>query len=71
MSERRDFALAGARPQYAPDRAVDVLHIDLHLRPDIDAKTLHGVCTTTVAAIEDGVARLRLDAVDLNVESVE
>jgi aminopeptidase N len=49
---------------------VDVLHIDLRLRPDLDAKRLDGVCTTRVRAIEDGVARLVLDAVDLEVASV-
>ncbi|GAC1408473.1 MAG: M1 family metallopeptidase [Candidatus Velthaea sp.] len=70
MSEHRPFALAGARLQYGPDKVVAVLHIDLHLRPDLAAKTLHGVCTTTVEAIEAGVASVRLDAVDLLIESV-
>ncbi|GAC1533280.1 MAG: M1 family aminopeptidase [Candidatus Velthaea sp.] len=70
MSEHRPFALAGARLQYGPDKVVDVLHIDLHLHPDLVAKTLRGVCTTTVKAIEDGVTMVRLDAVDLQVESV-
>jgi aminopeptidase N len=70
LSDHRPFALPGARPQYGPDKVVDVLHIDLHLRPDLDAKRLDAVCTTTVRAIEDGVGRLVLDAVDLEVASV-
>ena len=70
MSDHRPFALPGARPQYGPDKCVDVLHIDLHLRPDLAAKRLDGVTTTTVRAIEDGVARLVLDAVDLDVRAV-
>ncbi len=70
MSEHRSFALAGARPHYGPDKVVDVIHIDLHLRPDHAAKTLHGVCTQTVEAIEDGVRSVRLDAVDLDVSAV-
>ena len=70
MSEHRSFALAGAQPQYGPDKVVDVLHIDLVLRPDPVAKTLHGVCTQTVEAIEDGVATVVLDAVDLDVQAV-
>ncbi len=70
MSDRRPFALAGARPHYAPDKVVDVVHIDLYLQPDFSAKTLSGVCTQTVAAIEDGLAAVRLDAVDLDVTSV-
>ena len=70
MSDHRPFALPGARPQYGPDKNVDVLHIDLHLRPDIDRKRLDAICTTTVRGIEDGVARLVLDAVDLQVHAV-
>ncbi len=70
MSDHRPFALPGARPQYGPDKVVDVVHIDLRLQPDIERKRLDAVCTTTVRAIEDGVARLVLDAVDLDVRSV-
>jgi aminopeptidase N len=70
LSEHRSFALPGARPQYGPDKVVDVLHIDLRLRPDLERKRLDAVCTTTVRAIEDGVALLALDAVDLDVASV-
>jgi aminopeptidase N len=70
LNEHRPFALTGATPQYGPDKVVDVLHIDLHLRPDLDAKLLHGVCTTTVTAIEDGVRSVRMDATDLSIASV-
>jgi aminopeptidase N len=49
---------------------VDVLHIHLDLRPDVEKKRLDAVCTTRVRAIEDGVARIVLDAVDLEVASV-
>jgi len=70
MSDHRPFALPGARPQYGPDKVVDVLHIHLDLRPDLERKRLDAVCVTTVRAIEDGVAQLRLDAVDLIVERV-
>ncbi len=70
MSDHRPFALAGARAHYGPDKVVDVVHIDLHLRPDFATKTLHGICTQTVEAIEDFVGSVRLDAVDLEVTSV-
>ncbi len=70
MSERLPFALPGARPQYGPDRVVRVEHIDLHVRPDFRAKTLHGTVTTRVRAIEEGVRSLRLDAVDLTIDAV-
>jgi aminopeptidase N len=70
VSDHRTFALPGARPQYGPDKMVEVLHIDLYLRPDIVRERLDGVCTTTVRAIDDSVPRLVLDAVDLDVRSV-
>jgi aminopeptidase N len=70
MSERLPFALPGARPHYGPDRVVRVVHLDLHLRPDFAAKTLYGEVTTRVRAIEGGVRRLRLDAVDLTIDAV-
>src|SRR6202011_300468 len=70
LSDHRSFALPGARPQYGPDKVVDVLHIDLRLRPDVEATALDAGGTTTVRAIEDGVARLALDAVDLEIASV-
>jgi aminopeptidase N len=70
VSDRRQFALPGARPQYGPDKRVDVLHIHLDLRPDIERKRLDAHCVTTVRAIEDGVARLVLDAVDLQIAAV-
>ena len=70
MSDHRPFALPGARFQYGPDKVVDVLHIHLTLRPDIERRRLDARCTTTVQAIEDGVGRLVLDAVDLHVHAV-
>lgn len=70
MTDRLSFALPGARPHYGPDRVVRVEHIDLHLRPVFAAKTLFGEVTTRVRAIEDGVRRLRLDAVDLTIDGV-
>ncbi|HYZ16748.1 MAG TPA: M1 family aminopeptidase [Candidatus Acidoferrum sp.] len=70
MSDHRPFTLPGARPQYGPDKLVDVVHIDLRLRPQLEAKRLEGLCTTTVRGIEEGVGRLVLDAVDLAVRTV-
>lgn len=66
----RAFPLAGSTPQYGPDKTVDVLHIDLHLTPDLEAQTLDGVCTTTVRVLDESVSVLALDAVDLAVSSV-
>jgi aminopeptidase N len=70
LTDRLPFALPGARPQYGPDRVVRVEHIDLHVRPVFATKTLHGVVTTRVRAIEDGVRSLHLDAADLAIDAV-
>jgi len=70
LSDHRPFALPGAELHYGPDKTVDVLHIHLTLRPDIERRRLDAHCTTTVQAIEDGIARLALDAVDLHVRAV-
>lgn len=71
FDDRRAFALPGARPQYGPDKSVDVEHIDLHITPNIDEASIEGRCTTTVRAIDEDVAQLTLDAVDLDVRAVE
>jgi aminopeptidase N len=65
------FALPGARPQYGPDKIVAVEQIDLQLTPGLAEESLDGVCTTTVRAFDEPVARLTLDAVDLEVSRVE
>jgi aminopeptidase N len=70
LEQRRPFPLPGSQPQYGPDRPLRVLHIDLHLRPDLEARTLEGVCTTSVRAIEDGVPHIVLDAIDLEILDV-
>lgn len=67
---RRAFALPGSTLHYGPDKTVDVEHIDLRLTPDLEARRLDGVCSTTVRALDEPVNSLSLDAVDLNVESV-
>jgi aminopeptidase N len=70
-NEHLPFALPGARPRYGPDKIVAVEEIDLHLAPDIDAESIDGVCSTTVRAFDEPVARLVLDAVDLQIERVD
>jgi aminopeptidase N len=70
-SGHRAFALPGSSLRYGPDKLVDVVHIDLHLTPDLEAQRLDGVCTTTVRALDEAVPALTLDAVDLRIGSVE
>ena len=66
----RSFELPGAAPHYGPDKTVDVEHIALHLVPDLEAHALEGNCTTTVRALDEPVASLSLDAVDLQIKGV-
>ncbi|MFN2529620.1 MAG: M1 family metallopeptidase [Candidatus Baltobacteraceae bacterium] len=63
----RRFELPGAAPHYGPDKTVDVEHIHLHLVPDLATHTLDGECTTTVRALDEDVAELEMDAVDLEI----
>ena len=70
-SGHRPFALPGSSLRYGPDKLVDVLHIDLHLTPDLERARLDGICTTTVRALDEPVSTLSLDAVDLKIASVQ
>src|SRR5262249_61714403 len=67
---RRAFALADAQPHYAPDRPCDIVHITLSLRLDIAQQSLRGTCATTVRAVQEAIACLTLDAVDLPIAQV-
>lgn len=67
---RRAFALADSRPQYAPDRPCDVVHIALTLTLDLAQKTVRGTCATTVRAMSDAVTSIDLDAVALQIAEV-
>ncbi len=66
----KSFVSPGAKPQYNPDRPGQVKHIFLDLSLDIPSETVRGTCKITLAPIRDGVERLHLDAVNLNIESV-
>ncbi len=66
----KSFVSPGAKPQYNPDRPGQVKHIFLDLSLDIPNQTVRGTCKITLAPISNGVERLHLDAVNLNIESV-
>jgi aminopeptidase N len=67
----KSFELPGARPHYNPDRPGQVKHIFLDLALDIPNKSFQGTCTITLAPIRNGINQLVLDAVNLNIESVQ
>ena len=67
----KSFELPGARPHYTPDRPGQVEHIFLDLVLDIPNQSYQGVCLTRLNPIRDGIDRLTLDAVSLNIQSVK
>jgi aminopeptidase N len=70
QQKRRAYALADAKPHFAPDRPCDIVHIALTLQLDIARQSLRGTCATTVRAVQETVPSLTLDAVDLQIVQV-
>jgi aminopeptidase N len=64
------FARPHTRPSYAPDLCLEPTHLELHITPDIPARTLRCEATHTVRARAGGRRLLRLDAVDMEVHEV-
>lgn len=56
--------------KYAPDRAVDVVHIKLDVTPDFRARTVAGTAKLVFAPIAEPLRSLTLDAADLEVAAV-
>ncbi|MBW4470683.1 MAG: M1 family metallopeptidase [Stenomitos rutilans HA7619-LM2] len=66
----KSFELPGAKPHYNPDRPGQVEHIFLDLDLDIPNQRYHGTCTIRLNPVRDGIDRLTLDAVNLQIDSV-
>ncbi len=56
--------------QYAPDREIDIVHLALDVTPDFEQRTLSGRAMISFKPIAKPFQELRLDAVDLAVQSV-
>lgn len=67
----KSFELPGAKPHYTPDRPGQVEHIALDLDLDIPNQRYSGTCSIQLNPVRDGVESLTLDAVNLNIQSVE
>jgi aminopeptidase N len=67
----KSFELPGAKPHYNPDRPGQVEHIFLDLSLDIPNQSYHGSCSIRLLPIRNGIDRLTLDAVNLNIQSVQ
>ncbi|MBW4617610.1 MAG: M1 family metallopeptidase [Desmonostoc vinosum HA7617-LM4] len=67
----KPFELPGAKPHYNPDRPGQVEHIFLDLSLDIPNQSYQGICSISLLPIRNGIDRLTLDAVNLNIQSVQ
>jgi aminopeptidase N len=67
----KSFELPGAKPHYNPDRPGQVEHIFLDLKLDIPNQSYHGNCNIRLLPIRNNIERLTLDAVNLNIQSIE
>ncbi len=70
-NRHKSFELPGSRPHYNPDRPGQVEHIFLDLALDIPNRTCQGTCSIRLAPVRSAIDRLTLDAVNLNIESVQ
>ncbi len=68
---RKSFELPGAKPHYTPDRPGQVEHIALDLRFDIPQRRYTGTCRIRLNPVRSGLDRLTLDAVNLDIHSVQ
>jgi aminopeptidase N len=66
----KSFELPGAKPHYTPDRPGQVEHIFIDINLDVTKQSYRGTCTITLKPIRNCLD-LTLDAVSLNIESVE
>jgi aminopeptidase N len=69
-AKQRSFVLPGAKPHYNPDRPGQVNHICLNLILDIPQQSFQGTCTIQLTPVRPGISKLRLDAVDLEINAV-
>ena len=67
----KSFQLPGAKPQYNPDRYGQVTHIALDLQLDIPNQICSGTCTTTLNPIRNGITSIVMDAVDMEIISIQ
>ena len=65
------FELKGAKPNYVPDRPGQVEHIFLDLSLDIPQQRCTGVCQIKLRPVRNGIDRIVLDAVDMEIHGVK
>lgn len=68
--ETPPHALPGDRPVWTRDRTVDVKHIKIDIKLDIDDRRVSGTATHTVAPLNDESRYVEFDAIDMDVSAV-
>jgi aminopeptidase N len=66
----RPFALPGAEPRYARDRTIRLRHTRLEVALDFERRRIEGAAIHTFSALNDGLARVVFDAVELEIRAV-
>src|ERR687885_391812 len=67
----KSFEIPGARPHYTRNRPRHAKHIFLGLALDIPNQSFGGTCTIALDPVRNGIHQLTLDAVNLNIQSVQ
>jgi len=60
-----------APPQYAPVRQVDITHVTIDVTPNFEKRMVAGTTTIRFTPIAELLTELKLDAIELDVTSVE
>jgi aminopeptidase N len=64
-------ALPGDGPVWPRDRAAEVRHMRINLTLDVPAKSIDATVTHTIAPYNDGLESFALDAIDMDIRSVQ
>ena len=65
------WTLKDESPKYAPDRSCDVVHLQVKVEPDLPRRAISATATLRLAASYGPFESIRLDAVDLDIHSVQ
>ncbi|MEI6729487.1 MAG: M1 family metallopeptidase, partial [bacterium] len=66
-----NFELPGSKPNYNPDKNLNVKHILLDLAIDLEKRTFVGSSSLTLEVVTDGLDYIKIDAIQMNIESVK
>ncbi len=69
-ADSKAFPLPGDEPQWPRDRVCNLRHTKLEIDLDVEARRISGVATHTLSPINDGLASLEMDAVELDITGV-